>query len=144
MRRGAEPPGSAPEPEAGFGETVLVVEDDAMVRSALAETLRDLRYRVVEAADADAALALLDGGTKVDAVLSDVMLPGGMDGVALAQAARVHLPGAPVILATGHAGALDGRALPPGVGVLRKPLSRNAIAAALRAALAGIEEAVAA
>ena len=48
--------------------------------------------------------------------------------------------GVPVVLATGRVGALDGRALPPGVGVLRKPLSRSAIAVALRRALAGAEE----
>jgi CheY-like chemotaxis protein len=125
-----------PEAEAGFGETVLVVEDDALVRGALAETLRDLHYRVVEAADADAALALLDRGTGVDAILSDVTMPGSMDGLGLAAAARARLPGVPVVLATGRAGALDGRSLPPGVGVLRKPLSRSAIAVALRRALA--------
>jgi PAS domain S-box-containing protein len=129
-----------PEAEAGFGETVLVVEDDALVRGALAETLRDLHYRVVEAADADAALALLDRGTGVDAILSDVTMPGSMDGLGLAAAARARLPGVPVVLATGRAGALDGRSLPPGVGVLRKPLSRSAIAVALRRALAAAEE----
>ncbi len=129
-----------PEAEAGYGETVLVVEDDALVRGALAETLRDLHYRVVEAADADAALALLDRGTGVDAILSDVTMPGSMDGLGLAAAARARLPGVPVVLATGRAGALDGRSLPPGVGVLRKPLSRSAIAVALRRALAAAEE----
>src|SRR3569833_2125624 len=61
VRRCVEATGPTPEPEAGFGETVLAVEDDAMVRAALAETLRDLRYRVVEAENADAALATLDG-----------------------------------------------------------------------------------
>ena len=129
-----------PEPETGFGETVLVVEDDALVRGALAETLRELRYRVVEAADADAALALLDRGAGVDAILSDVAMPGSMDGVGFAVAARARWPGVPVVLATGHVGALDGRALPPRVGVLRKPLGRAAIAVALRRAVAAAEE----
>jgi CheY-like chemotaxis protein len=129
-----------PEAEAGYGETVLVVEDDALVRSALAETLRELRYRVVEAADADAALALLDRGAEMDAILSDVTMPGSIDGLEFAHAARARLPGVPVVLATGRVGALDGRALPPGVGVLRKPLSRAAIASALRRALAGAKE----
>ncbi|MFC7538223.1 ATP-binding protein [Siccirubricoccus deserti] len=89
----AEPPSSASaEPEAGFGETVLIVEDDALVRSALAETLRDLRYRVIEAADADAALAMLEYGIAADVVLSDVMMPGGMDGVEFATIARGRFP----------------------------------------------------
>jgi CheY-like chemotaxis protein len=133
--RGAPEP--EPEPEAGSGELVLVVEDEALVRAALAETLRDLGYHAVEVADADAALALLDRGVGVDAILSDVTMPGSLDGLGLAAAARARLPGLPVILATGRAGALDGRSLPPGVGVLRKPLGQGAIAAALRRALAG-------
>jgi CheY-like chemotaxis protein len=125
----------AAEPEAGFGETVLVVEDDPLVRGAVAETLRDLRYRVLEAADADAALLLLERAT-VDAILSDVMMPGSVDGVAFAHAARARFPGTPVILATGHAGALIGKPLPPDVVFLKKPLSRSAIASAVRRALA--------
>jgi signal transduction histidine kinase len=135
--------GDAAGPEAEpteSGEVVLVVEDDALVRAAMAETLRELRYRVVEAADADAALALLDGGAGVDAILSDVTMPGSMDGVGFAAAARARRPGIPLLLATGHVGALDGRALPPRVGVLRKPLGRTAIAVALRRALATTEE----
>ncbi len=118
----------------------MVEENDALVRGALAETLRGLRYRVVEAADADTALDLLDRGTEVDAILSDVTMPGGMDGVEFAHAARARWPGVPVVLATGRVGALDGRALPPGVGVLRKPFSRSAIAVALRRALVEAEE----
>ncbi len=96
------------EDEPGHGETVLVVEDGALVRGALAGTLRELRYRVVEAADADAALALLDGGAEVAAILSDVTMPGSMDGAGLADAARARLPGVPVVLATGHAGGWTG------------------------------------
>ena len=125
----------AAELEAGFGETVLVVEDEPLVRAAVAETLRDLRYRVLEAADAEAALRVLEGAA-VDAILSDVMMPGNMDGIAFAHAARARFPTTPVIVATGHAGALIGRPLPPGVGFLTKPLSRGAMASALRRALA--------
>ncbi len=97
---------------------------------------------MVEAADAYAALAVLDRGARVDAILSDVTMPGTMDGAGLAHAARARLPGVPVVLATGHAGALDGRALPHGVGVLRKPIGRAAIAAAVRRAIAGAGEPV--
>ena len=73
----------------------------------------------------------------MDAILSDVTMPDSLEGAGLAHAARARLPGIPVVLATGRVGALDGRALPPGVGVLRKPLEQGAIAAALRRALAG-------
>ena len=128
---------AAAEPEAGHGETVLVVEDDALVRTALAETLRDLRYRVVEAADADAALAMLDGGTRVAAVLTDLTMPGSMDGLGLATAARARLPAVPVILISGHLAASQGKSLPPGVEFVQKPHAGGAIAAALRRALGG-------
>jgi PAS domain S-box-containing protein len=142
VQRAAAPPTSGADPELGRGETVLIVEDDALVRAALAETLRDLRYRIIEAADADAALAMLDGGVGVDAIFSDVMLPGSMDGLEFAIAARTRLPGIPVILTTGHAGALAGRPLPPGVIFLRKPHSRNRIAAAVRSSLAETQTAI--
>ena len=141
-RTGAAVPGVearavAAEPEAGYGETVLVVEDEALVRTALAETLRDLRYRVVEAADADAALAVLDSGTAVEAILTDLTMPGTMDGLGLAAAARARVPAVPVVLITGHLGASQGTPLPPGVEVMQKPHSRAAIAAAVRRALSG-------
>ena len=128
---------AAAEPEAGHGETVLVVEDDALVRTALAETLRDLRYRVVEATDADAALAMLDSGTRVAAVLTDLTMPGSMDGLGLATAARARLPAVPVILISGHLGVSQGKSLPPGVEFVQKPHTGGAIAAALRRALGG-------
>jgi len=128
---------AAAEPEAGHGETVLVVEDDALVRTALAETLRDLRYRVVEATDADAALAMLDSGTRVAAVLTDLTMPGSMDGLGLAAATRARLPAVPVILISGHLAASHGKSLPPGVNFVQKPHTGGAIAAALRRALGG-------
>ena len=111
------------------------MEDDALVRGALAETLSDLRYRVVEAADADAALAVLDSGAAVDAILTDLTMPGSMDGLGLAAAARAHRPGVPVVLITGHIGVLRGEPLPTGVEVVQKPHSRACIAAVLLHAL---------
>lgn len=133
---------SEPEAERGFGETILLVEDDAVVREALAETLRDLCYRVAEATDAGAALAMLADGFQADMVLSDVMMPGPMDGVELAQAICDRFPGTPFVLATGRVDALQDRSLPPGVALLRKPLSRAGVAAALRRALAEVPEPV--
>ena len=142
VRRRSEPQVSAVEPETGSGETVLVVGDDALVRAAMAETLGDLGYRVMEAMDADEALAMLDGGVAADVVLSDVMMPGGMNGVEFAAAARLRFPALPVVLATGHVGTLDGRPLSPGMDLLPKPLGRGAIAAAVRRALTDTREAV--
>ncbi|WP_052213723.1 PAS domain-containing sensor histidine kinase [Belnapia sp. F-4-1] len=142
VRQSDEPSHVVPEPEVGFGETVLVVDDDAMVRTAIAETLRDLRYHVVEAANADAALAMLDYGISPNVVLSDVSMPGTMDGVELAVLAHKRFPGIPVVLATGRVDVLGDRPLPSGVGLLRKPLSREGIAAAIRRALTGEREPV--
>lgn len=120
----------------GFGETVLIVEDDALVRRALAETLCGLQYRTIELADADAALALLESGVMADVIITDIALPGSMDGLDFAAVTRTKFPGLPVILNTGHVGVLGDRALPPGVSFLSKPHSRGAIAAMLRQAMA--------
>jgi CheY-like chemotaxis protein len=125
------------EAEAEFGETVLVVEDDALAHTALAGTLRDLRYQIMEAADADTALASLEGGATADLVFTDLSMPGSMDGLEFAAAIRMRFPDLPVILTTGHVGVLSGRTLPDGVSFVRKPHSRTGIAATVRQALAG-------
>jgi PAS domain S-box-containing protein len=137
VQRASAPPMADAEAEAGFGETVLVVEDDALVRTALAETLRDLRYQIVEAADADMALASLEGGATADLIFTDLSMPGSMDGLEFAAALRLRFPDLPVILTTGHVGILSSRTLPDGVSFVRKPHSRTGIAAAVRQALAG-------
>jgi CheY-like chemotaxis protein len=142
LPRSAEPVHRASAPptadaEAGFGESVLIVEDDALVRTTLAETLRDLRYQIVEAADADTALTLLEGGAAADLIFTDLSMPGSMDGLVFAAAIRLRFPHLPVILTTGHVGVLSGRTLPDGVSFVRKPHNRTGIAAAARQALAG-------
>jgi CheY-like chemotaxis protein len=81
-------------------ETILVVEDDVLVRNAVAEYLRHCGYRVIEAVSADEALIVL--GQKevaVDIVFSDIEMPGTMDGFELAQWVRKHHPQMQVILA---------------------------------------------
>jgi PAS domain S-box-containing protein len=142
VHRASAPPVLATEAEAGFGETVLIVEDDALVRAALAETLRDLRYQIMEAADADTALTLLERGGAADLIFTDLSMPGSMDGLEFAAAIRMQFPHLPVILTTGHVGVLSGRTLPDGVSFVRKPHSRTGIAAAVRQALAGDQVAV--
>jgi PAS domain S-box-containing protein len=137
LRRSFEPPLSAVEVQGGVGETVLIVEDDEMVRATLAETLGDLQYEVVEAVDADAALALLESGKAVDLVVTDLSMPGSMDGLDFAWATRRRFSRLPVILATGQVGALSGKALPAGAAFMQKPFSRTELAAALRSALVG-------
>jgi CheY-like chemotaxis protein len=116
---------------------VLLVEDDTSVRASLAATLRDLGYRVLEAELADTGLALLASVGAVDAVLTDLAMPGPLDGLEFAEAVRSHRPSLPVLLVTGHLDPLRGRRLPGGVGVLAKPCDRTRLATGLRGVLDG-------
>jgi CheY-like chemotaxis protein len=79
---------------------VLVVEDEALVRMVAAEFLRDAGYSVLEAEDAREALAVFESGAPVDAVFSDVQMPGPMDGLMLAAWVREHHR-TPVLLTSG-------------------------------------------
>ena len=115
-------------------ETFLVVEDEADVRSYLAETLRDLNYRVLEAADGAAALALFDAKPfHIDLLVTDIVMPG-MNGRQLADELYHRQSSLKVLFITGysrdaivHQGRLD-----PGVSLLQKPLTQVMLAAKIR------------
>jgi CheY-like chemotaxis protein len=115
-------------------ETILVVEDEADVRSYLAETLRDLNYSVREAPDGNAALALFDADPfRIDLLLTDIVMPG-MNGRQLADALHNRQPSLKVLFMTGysrnaivHQGRLD-----PGVSLLQKPLTQVMLATKIR------------
>ena len=92
--------GPAEEPR-GQGQTVLVVEDNDGMRRVAKKQLTELGYRVLEAENAAGALAMLKSGTKVDLVFSDVIMPGEIDGIGLADALSRDYPGLPVILTSG-------------------------------------------
>jgi DNA-binding NtrC family response regulator len=80
-------------------ETILVVEDDVLIRMPIAQYLRDCGYKIIEAADADEAITvLLHPETVVDIVFSDIEMPGTVDGFGLAKWIRAHRPGTDVIL----------------------------------------------
>jgi CheY-like chemotaxis protein len=80
-------------------ETVLVVEDDVLVRMPIAQYLRDCGYRVIEAVSADEAMTVLSHeSTRVDMVFSDIEMPGTVDGFGLANWIRQHRPGIDVLL----------------------------------------------
>jgi CheY-like chemotaxis protein len=87
--------------------TILVVEDEVLVRMLIADQLRNAGYSVIEAADADEALALLAHTFNVRLVLSDVQMPGSMDGIGLARALRSAYPSVKILLASGKAAMLD-------------------------------------
>jgi PAS domain S-box-containing protein len=121
--------------DAGRGETVLLVEDEEGVRAAAAEHLRDLGYIVLEAADGPDALRLLRSGVHVDVLVTDVGLPGGMNGRQVADSAREHMPDLPVLFITGYAGVILHGQLAPRMEMIGKPFALNTLAARLRAML---------
>lgn len=83
--------------------TVLVVEDEGLIRIATADYLRDCGWNVLEAASGEEAQALFTAGGQIDAVFSDVQMSANLDGVALARWLRAHHPGVPVVLTSGVA-----------------------------------------
>ena len=137
--RESRPAPDEAQPEAaGAGEVVLLVEDEEEVRTITAGHLRELGYQVLDAADGAAALRLLrrDSG-RVDLLVTDVGLSGGMNGRQMADAARERHPGLPVLFITGYAGgALEGQ-LAPGMEVVGKPFTLDALAAKVRGMVRG-------
>ena len=126
----AEPAPAAP-PAAG-DETILVVEDDYLLRAHTERALRGLGYPVVCAADADEALVRLAATPAVRLLFTDLMLPGPMDGAALAREVRRRRPEVRVLLASGKAAPENP---PSGAHFLAKPYRREALAAKVREAL---------
>ena len=115
-------------------ETVLVVEDDADVRTFSCETLRELGYNIIEADTGRTALAILNSNPNVRVLFTDVGLPGGMNGRQLADEARRRRPNLKVLFTTGYArNAIvhDGR-LDPGVELITKPFTQAALSSKLR------------
>jgi CheY-like chemotaxis protein len=130
----------APIPEGSSQETILVVEDEASVRAYSVEALRELGYVVIEASDGPTAIRLLESGTQVSLLFTDVVLPGGMTGAQVAARARELRPGLKVLFTTGYArnaifhhGRLD-----KGVQLLTKPFSLTDLAAKVRDILDGL------
>ncbi|MGI4976146.1 MAG: PAS domain-containing protein [Janthinobacterium lividum] len=118
-------PEDSGEPAAAATGTVLLVDDEPSVRTLLGETLTALGLAVIEAEDGPAGLRVLESGARVDVLVSDVGLPGGLNGRQLADRARVLRPGLPVLLITGYAEAavLGAGMLEPGMEVVTKPFS---------------------
>jgi len=111
---------------------VLLVDDEELVRAGTAEMLRDLGHQVTEAGDGAAALAALDDGLSVDAVLTDYMMPR-MNGAELAAEVHRRRPDLPVLVVTGYAGGDLALELPQ----LAKPFRRADLAGALAALTSG-------
>jgi DNA-binding response OmpR family regulator len=84
-------------------ETILIVEDEVLIRLDIADYLRECGYRVIEAGNASEAMAILESGQRIDLLFSDVQLPGSTDGFALSRWVRTHQPEIKVILTSGVA-----------------------------------------
>jgi len=112
-------------------KTIVLVEDEEIVREVTAEQLREQGYRVLEADSGAAALRLLHAGARFDLLISDVALPGTINGRQVAEAVRQRYPSMPVILVTGYA---PGDALSD-MEVIRKPFAPEVLADRVRAKL---------
>ena len=118
----------------GGEETILVVEDDDDVRQTAVGTLRQLGYRVIDAADGAAALAILERGERIDLLFTDVVMPGPVSSTELAAHTRRLLPGVAVLFTSGYtrdALAVDGR-IDGSVQLLSKPYQQAQLAQRLR------------
>jgi len=106
-----------------LGQVILVVEDESVVRQLIVETLEDLGYRMLEAADGSAALRILQSPQRIDLLVTDIGLPG-LNGRQLADAARTNRDNLPVLFMTGYAeNAASSKFLVPGMAIIPKPFN---------------------
>jgi CheY-like chemotaxis protein len=121
-------------PGAKAGETVLIVDDEPTVRMLIGDTLAELGYEGLEAGDAVAGLKILQSEVKIDLLITDVGLPGGMNGKQMADAARQARPDLKVLFITGYAenAAISNGHLEPGMHVMSKPFAMETLATRIR------------
>ncbi|MDE0942588.1 MAG: response regulator [Alphaproteobacteria bacterium] len=126
-----------PRIETGQNKMILVIEDDREVREVAVTMLQQLGYQVLQSDIGADALDLIAEVEQIDLLLSDVVLPGGMSGRALAEAARNHRPGLKILFMSGYArDAFDADGRPdPGDDLLPKPFRKADLATAVRRAL---------
>ena len=129
-----EPAAETPDDEVGHGETVLVIDDEDTIRLLIGVVLREAGYRVLEAGDGPAGLRILQSDAAIDLLISDVGLPGGLNGRQVADAARVARPELKVLFATGYAenAALGNGYLATGMQVITKPFPMATLLARVR------------
>ena len=125
-------------PGPGQGETVLVVEDEEAIQLLIDDVLTDYGYTVLLAADGAAGLAALRSDQRIDLLVTDIGLPGGMNGRQLADAARVLRPSLPVLMITGFAAVevLGHDRLQSGMAIMTKPFTMSALAQGIQELLA--------
>ena len=115
---------------------ILLVEDEFLIREALASHLEECGFTVIQAGNAVAAVGILmQPLSAVDLVFTDVQMPGNMDGLALAKWVMQHRPEIPVIIATGEAGKLAAAQELCGTEALGKPFNYEHVTEAIRTSL---------
>ena len=121
------------------GETILIVDDEPSVRMLLMDVLGELDYSLIEAGDSLSGLKVLRSDVPIDLLITDVGLPGGMNGRQMADAGRVVRPGLKVLFITGYAenAAIGDGRLDPGMKVLTKPFALETLAERVRELIRG-------
>jgi hypothetical protein len=119
---------------ASASETILVVDDESTVRMLLTDVLAEIGYTVLEAPDSAAGLKILQSDVHIDLLITDVGLPGGMNGRQMADAGRETRPGLKTLFITGYAetAAIGNAPLGAGMWVLTKPFGVDQLTSRVR------------
>ena len=116
-------------------ETILIVEDDEQVRDVAVAMIEDLGYKVLVATDGVEALRVLQSGAPIDLLFSDILMPNGISGLALASQARAMQGNLKILLTSGYPARGDSEVRRPDFPIIEKPYRRDKLALMLRAAL---------
>lgn len=129
----ATPEQGAETDPSGGGQTVLVVEDEALVRLLIVDVLDELGYKALEAADGPSGLRILQSPQRIDLLITDIGLPG-LNGRQVADAARLQRPDLKILFMTGYAenAAINNGILSPGMQMITKPFAMDAFTRRIR------------
>jgi CheY-like chemotaxis protein len=124
---------------AAAGAVVLLVEDELALRMVIVEVLSDLGYAVLEVGNSQSGLQIVESGARIDLLLTDVGLPGGMNGRQLADAARKRRPNLKVLFLTGYAEsvAVGNDGMEPGMEIMTKPLALDKLTTKVKGMISG-------
>lgn len=143
-RRAAEGKGTRSKPERPGdpptgNETILVVDDEQFVRMIAVRILENLGYRVLDAEDGQSALAIIEGDETIDLLLTDVLMPGGMNGGELAREVRERRPDVKVLFVSAHTrkAITQDNILDEGAELIKKPYRKDTLAHDVRRVLDG-------
>ena len=139
LEQGCTPTERLESPVVGGDETILLVEDDAQVRTTSVELLEQMGYSLVIARHADEAMTALQAGVKIDLIFTDVVMPGQVKSTDLALWAQQQSPRIPVLFTSGHTRDIiaENNQLSDRTFLLSKPYTPEALASMVRAALDG-------